>query len=82
MSADEMFEKLGYEIDYDDCCLMRYVKFFDLKPARHILFSCDREVCVCEENEKELAVNRDYFSMEELQAINKKCEELGWIGDD
>lgn len=77
--ADEMFEKLGYRIMFDNTCMFRYVKCFDLKPKRHIIFAVDKTISVCEENEKELAINRDYFTMQELKAIYKKCEELGWI---
>ncbi len=77
--ADEMFEKLGYKIMFDNTCLFRYVKCFELKPKRHIIFAIDKTISVCEENENELAINRDYFTMQELKAINKKVEELGWI---
>ena len=56
-----------------------YGEDFDLKPKRHIIFAVDKTISVCEENENELAINRDYFTMQELKAINKKCEELGWI---
>lgn len=78
-TADEMFEELGYRIMFDNTCMFRYVKCFDLKPKRHIIFAVDKTISVCEENENELAINRDYFTMQELKAINKKCEELGWI---
>ena len=76
-----MFEELGYEKvreDYDSYEI-RYVKKFELKRPKHIIFFNDKTISVCEENGKELAVNRDYFNMKELQAINKKCKELGWI---
>ena len=79
LTADEMFEKLGYKIMFDNTCLFRYVKCFELKPKRHIIFAIDKTISVCEENENELAINRDYFTMQELKAINKKVEELGWI---
>lgn len=78
-NADEMFEELGYRIMFDNTCMFRYVKCFDLKPKRHIIFAIDKTISVCEENEKELAINRDYFTMQELQAINMKCRELKWI---
>lgn len=78
-TADEMFEELGYRIMFDNTCMFRYVKCFDLKPKRHIIFAVDKTISVCEENENELAINRDYFTMQELKAINMKCEELGWI---
>lgn len=78
-SADEMLEELGYRILFDNTCMFRYVKCFRLKPKRHIIFAVDRTISVCEENDKDLAINRDYFNMQELQAINLKCKELGWI---
>lgn len=78
-TADEMFKELGYRIMFDNTCMFRYVKCFDLKPKRHIIFAVDKTISVCEENENELAINRDYFTMQELKAINKKCEELEWI---
>ena len=76
-----MFEDLGYmKFGEDTDCSITYIKEFELKRPRHIIFSAlDEEISVCEENEKELAVKRDYFSMKELNAINKKVEELGWI---
>lgn len=78
--ADKMFEELGYERKNNDSFEIRFVKKFIIKRPRHIIFSVlDKEISVCEENEKELAVKRDYFSMQELKAINKKVEELGWI---
>lgn len=78
-TADKMFEELGYKIMFDNTCKFRYVKHFTLKPARHIIFAIDKTISVCEENKNELAINRDYFTMQELKAINKKVEELGWI---
>lgn len=78
-TADEMFEELGYRIIFDNTCMFRYVKCFDLKPKRHIIFAVDKTISVCEENENELAINRDYFTMQELKAINMKCRELKWI---
>lgn len=82
MSAKEMFEKLGYEDtskEYHN--LVRYVKedaYLNLK----------REKIICIElnsNEVQIACTYgkyDYgtthLSLEELQAINKQVEELGW----
>jgi hypothetical protein len=77
--ADKMFKELGYENIINETCLCEYIKYFKLKRARHIVFAVDKTVSVCEENDKTLAVNRDYFTMQELKAINKKCEELGWL---
>ena len=80
-TADEMFEKLGYKIMFDNTCKFRYVKHFTLKPARHIIFAIDKTISVCEENKNELAINRDYFTMQELKAINEKVKELGWLDE-
>lgn len=80
--ADKLFEKLGYEkVRKDnDSYEIRFIKKFTLKRPRHIIFTVlDKEISVCEENEKRLAVIRDWFSMQELKAINLKCKELGWI---
>ena len=79
--ADEMFEELGYENIINETCLCEYRKYFKLKRARHIVFAVDKAVSVCEENEKTLAVNRDYFTMQELEAINEKVKELGWLDE-
>lgn len=76
--ADKLFEKMGYEKIINERYKCEYIKYFRLKNPRHILFGIDKTVSVCEENDKYLLVNKDYFTMEELQAINKKCEELGW----
>lgn len=78
-NADKMFEELGYENIINEMCVCEYIKYFRLKGARHIIFQIDKTISVCEENEKCLAVNRDWFSMQELQAINQKCKELQWI---
>lgn len=80
--ADKMFEELGYERvrENNDSVEIRFVKKFNIKRPRHILFSVwDKEISVCEENEKGFALERDYFSMQELKAINKKVQELGWL---
>ena len=78
--ADEMFEELGYKKvrEDNDSWEIRFIKEFKLKRPRHIIFSNDKSICVCEENERELAVKRDWFDMQELQAINEKVKELGW----
>lgn len=71
MNADEMFEKLGYEIDstYEIEGHLHYCKNdekvdFDLK--RRDVFKYN------------LHGHRSVITMDMLKAINKKCEELGW----
>ena len=69
MTADEMFEALGYRkrefensISYSKNC-------------EHIDFSLENKLVNCGD---ELWDNK-LISMQELNAINKKCEERGWI---
>ena len=78
--ADKMFEELGYvQINKEYTFEIRYKKEFKSKKPRHIVFfRTDCSICVCEENAKGLTIRRDYFSIKELKAINKKVEELGW----
>ena len=72
MSADEMFEKLGYEID----------STYEIKGHLHL---CKSNIKIDFDLEREnfykynLSGYRCPISMQELQAINKKVEELKWI---
>ena len=68
MNADEMFEKLGYVKDETGD------KIIYQKNNHEICFYLYRHNfdCGC-------GIGREFITMQELQAINKKCEELGWI---
>ena len=76
--ADKMFEKLGY-IKKEEKSYIRYNKFgnvgfgemidFDLKNKKFRLTNK-----TCQGN-----THFRYGTMQELQAINKKVEELRWI---
>ena len=68
-TADEMFEELGYEKVRDD------ERFITYRKSDYIVI--DKET-------KDFIKNFDFaywkaINMQELQAINKKVEELGWI---
>ena len=71
-SADELFEELGYELlnEYDkdfDKNFIIYItvgKTITFKKANHKVSIRDAQ--------------RNYINMQELKAINKKIEELGW----
>ena len=73
--ADDMFEKLGSEkvneFDKDfDKDFIRYEKNNNC-----ILFKLENhKVC-------KMGNNRNYFNMQELQAINEKVKELGWLDE-
>lgn len=71
-TADKMFNDLGYEKVRDD---ERFIKY--RKPH-------DNDYIVMDKETKDFIKNFDFaywkaITMEELQAINKKVEELGWI---
>lgn len=75
-TADEMFEELGYmkveENDYyieyrkqeEDCCKFIKLDLIDKSFTSFYYVIHDKQ---------------SYLSMQELQAINKKCQELGWL---
>ena len=68
MSADKIFEELGYE-------KKEYGIFVDyLKEDQHIEFRSDDKT-FNKNQEKELAGE---ITMAELKAINTKVKELGW----
>lgn len=80
--ADKMFEKLGYikdkEIDNLYCNVIS-----PYKKQKDISFDEAKDfitITLTKYNEfGELESNTNVLSMNELQVINKKCEELGWI---
>lgn len=71
-TADELFEALGYIKIRDDERFIKYRK------------SHDNDYIVIDKETKDFIKNFDFaywkaINMQELQAINKKVEELGWI---
>lgn len=70
MSAKEIFEKLRYEnIQSRDKTLLKYER----NGMKKIWFDL--------ENKEILLDGVFYFTLKELQAINKQIEELGWNND-
>lgn len=80
--ADEMFEKLGYEKivehkfkepdAYNDG-VTELILYRDEIKRLEISFWNDRTIS------KTSNYDVSYLTMQELQAINKKVEELGWL---
>lgn len=67
--ADKMFEELGY-IKYES----KYNIYYTAQFGTEIAFNKkDKDVT------KYWGMENQYIDMQELKAINKKCEELGWI---
>ena len=66
--ADEMFEELGYEKQYEGTYKrgnQTIVFYFDSK-----------EVAIYKKDENGIGI--DFIDMQELQAINEKVKELKW----
>ena len=82
--ADKMFEELGYEKRCDKDNNPNYVTYvkYNEDPSSGITMSfnlLDETVCA-DTFDEDYEINfAHYIKPKELQAINKKCEELGWI---
>lgn len=77
MSAKEMFEKLGYEEEHH----ISYIKFI-----KKLEQNCCDDVKELQiwfyQSDESFGKIGGMITMEELQAINKQAEELGWLGED
>lgn len=73
-TADEMFEELGCIFIYADEEFLQY-KFEGIYMDIEIIFDLKRKTVLKEYADREVCK----ITIEELQAINKKVEELGWI---
>ena len=82
MTAKEMFEELGYEkvsdipicYRFDDGGYVNLIEFIDTK--QEIMFT------EYEEYNDNQPQGSFLLNMEELEAINKQIEELGWLEGD
>lgn len=68
-TADEMFKKLGYE-KYK---YLEHIDYFQEKTDKIISFRNDKNIGLINAYD-----GFEYITMQELKAINKKVEELGW----
>lgn len=68
-TADEMFKELGYVRPKTNKYWIIYKNF-----RKDIDFNLKYKTI-----EVEAEMESEEFNMQELQAINKKCQELGWI---
>lgn len=73
-TADEMFEKLGYKKKDLDFVFSRFWEEWENEEfAKTFSFNTEYQIIdITDENEYGITI-------QELQAINKKCEEMGWI---
>ena len=72
MSAKEMFEKLGYGDYFYNGLRITYSNFD--KECKMIEFDLEKKQLILADDSEEVFE----LSLEELQAINKQVEELGW----
>lgn len=79
MSAKDMFEKLGYKcLGGSDYIAIKYYK--SNETDIDITFYKEKEISIVENEymNKEYDLTIHFLTLEELQAINKQVEELGW----
>ena len=70
--ADKLFEELGYEKEEYNPNVIYYTS--NILDTIYFVFNKNtKKVCFIENNEA------GDISMEELKAIQMKCDELGWI---
>lgn len=73
-TADEMFAELGYKQNFDGNGNIEFYKYESslcIDDTLYLIrfYAKDKEVC-----------KNGIITMQELQAINKKVQELGWKG--
>lgn len=88
--ADKMFEELGYELTDEKICphSYRYIKEIDKFRTKEIVIEkSNKLITICyykvdlQGYIEPLNLIEYHLSLQELQAINKKVEELGWINE-
>lgn len=84
MKADKMFEKIGYKISENETGY--YIDTIPTIAYAHEL-KCGRETISFYQNDKTIELYEDIeyhiitLTFEELKAIVKQCEEMGWDND-
>lgn len=77
-TADEMFEELGYrKLNKKEMELKFYKEYAELVEC---YYEKPMTVCAIFYKNKSFDVISSK-NMQELQAINKKCQELGWLDE-
>ena len=74
--ADKMFEELGY-IKIKQINELRIV-YRDTKHKKNIVFFINKKIGKENSNNVGVSGMYEWFTMQELQAINEKVKELGW----
>lgn len=87
--VDEMFEKLGYELEDERICphSYRYIRKKDFNVKEIVIEKVSKWIDICyyhigtDGKMSPIICIEHYLSIEELQAINEKCKELGWLNE-
>ena len=66
--ADKLFEKLGFKLEFEDEISFTLA---NRSKARYITFLKETKTLMLCSN----------TTMQELQAINEKCKEMGWLDE-
>lgn len=74
MTAREMFEKLGYQRNVENEKIIYIIETKGSFYYQEIIFNLVKKIIVIDGNFLEVAIENNL-----LKAINKQCEELGWI---
>lgn len=82
-TAKEMFEELGYELDndYSERTNCLYYKKKQDRGYERIIFNFSWRKVKVDFMTFKYVCDPKYLSYEELQAINKQVEELGWLDE-
>lgn len=80
--ADELFAELGYEIEDKSFSSILYEKNISLSERVYIYFRLKEKLVQAEYVDDDYEMRgASYLNMQELQAINKKCKEMGWLDE-
>lgn len=74
MSAEEMFKKLGYKKTHDELGFL--IDYYRIRETKYI---AETEYIEFNLIYKQMYFGNRMITVEELNAIKKQCEELGWI---
>ena len=77
--ADKMFEELGYEKIAD--CKQEDISACIYENRKKYSIYNEIKIIIFHYKTKKITLDTDYISMQELQAINEKCKELGWFDE-
>lgn len=83
-TADEIMEELGYEKQEDKYRIEYFLKqnYTHFVVTKRIAFyKVEKDICLKQWNVTEGIEISTNITMQELQAINKKCKELEWLDE-